>query len=115
MKLRRKVAAIMILTTTLVIVEAAQPAAQDAPPDLHMLMNLDLFASRSGGRNGTTTPGMPAAPGADDSMFAQIRALNAMGYLGDDAEPAKTTTPRNTSDESVPSSQPTYSVEDQQP
>ncbi len=119
MKLHRKVVAIMILTTTLIIVETHQASAQDAPPDLNMLMNLDLFASRSKARNdapGTGTPGIAdaAAPGADDSMFAQIRALSAMGYLGDNADSARAAAPGNANGDVAPSSLPTKGVEDQQ-
>lgn len=110
MKLRRKAVAIMLLTITLLIVETRGAAAQDAPPDLHMLMNLDLFASRSRGKQTA-----PAAAGpADDSMFEQIRALNAMGYLGDTPDSTKNATPRNAAGEFTPSSAPTYGVEDQQ-
>ena len=103
MKLRRKALAIMLLTVTLLIVETRDAAAQDAPPDLHMLMNLDLFASHSNDHNGASAPA--AEQPADDSMLEQIRALNAMGYLGDKADAAGQFTP---------SSRPTYGVEDQQ-
>src|SRR5579863_5070052 len=109
MKLRRKAVAIMLLTVTLLIVETRDTAAQDAPPNLHMLMNLDLFASRSSDNKGTAA----AAPPANDSMLEQIRALNAMGYLGDNSGSARAALPRNGLGALAPSSTPTYGSEDQ--
>jgi hypothetical protein len=53
--------------------------AQGGPPDLRMLMNLDLFEPRH--NNGTSAPTAAASP-ADDSMLDQIRTLDSMGYLG---------------------------------
>lgn len=52
--------------------------AQEPPPNLQMLLDLDLFAAHSDGANG--------AQGTEggDSMLEQIRTLNAMGYLGSD-------------------------------
>ena len=46
MKLRRKVAAIVLIGAMVVGGESRRVSAQDAPPDLRMLMNLDLFESR---------------------------------------------------------------------
>jgi hypothetical protein len=55
--------------------------AQDQPPDLQMLLNLDLFSS-SGGNNS-----QGPAPGG--SMLDQIRALRQMGYLQGNSEGAQ--------------------------
>jgi hypothetical protein len=113
MKLRRKAIAIMLLTVTLLIAENLDTAAQDAPPDLHMLMNLDLFASHPSDDKGPPAPAHPA----DDSMLEQIRALNAMGYLGGNSDSAERESagPRNAAGASAtPASRPTYSIEDQQ-
>ena len=81
MKLRHKVAAILLIATMVVggESETRRAFAQDAPPDLRMLMNLDLFEPRHNAGNGA--PASAASP-ADDSLFDQIRALNSMGYLG---------------------------------
>ncbi len=51
--------------------------AQDKPPDLQMLLNLDLFGAHP-------PSGAPNSSGGDapTSMLDQIRALDAMGYLG---------------------------------
>jgi hypothetical protein len=110
MQLRLKVIAIMILTATLVFVENHDTAAQDDPPDFRMLMNLDLFASRAS--DVKDAPEMKGAPASapDDSMLDQIRALSAMGYLGDNrgsgyAAPAP----------AAPSSAPVQSFEGDQP
>lgn len=51
--------------------------AQEQPPDLQMLLNLDLFDSRSSQND----PGQPES-GQPASMLDQIRTLDAMGYLG---------------------------------
>jgi hypothetical protein len=57
--------------------------AQDSnPPDLQMLLNLDLFRPQS-------QQSMPETPGAasSDSILDQIRTLNALGYLGNTTNP----------------------------
>jgi hypothetical protein len=105
MKLRLKVVAIMILTATLVLVENHDTAAQDDPPDFRMLMNLDLFASRSSDvKDAPQIKGAPP-PAPDDSMLDQIRALSAMGYLGDN---------RHVSEEPAPSNAPVQNFEGEQ-
>ncbi len=91
MNLRRKVAALVLIGTMVVCGEtrraSAQDATNDAPPDLRMLMNLDLFEPRHNNAQGA--PAAAASPG-DDSMLDQIRTLDKMGYLGnhDDADAA---------------------------
>jgi hypothetical protein len=125
MKLRRKVAAIVLIGAMVVGGETGRVSAQDAPPDLRMLMNLDLFESRHNSAQGAPAP---AAAPTDDSMLDQIRTLDAMGYLGnhgdanggaqpasraavgvvpgaEDVAPAKLPAPQ------TPSSQPSYDVE----
>jgi hypothetical protein len=80
MNLRRKVAAIVLIGTVVVCGETWRVSAQDAPPpDLRMLMNLDLFEPRHNSAQGAPAP---AASPTDDSMLDQIRTLDAMGYLG---------------------------------
>jgi hypothetical protein len=87
MKLRRKVAAIVLIGTMVVCGEtrraSAQNSANDAPPDLRMLMNLDLFEPRHNNAQDATAP---AESPTDDSMLDQIRTLDAMGYLGNHAD-----------------------------
>jgi hypothetical protein len=72
----------MILAAMLVGTENGRASAQDAPPDLRMLMNLDLFEPRHNGAQGAPAP---AGSRTDDSMLDQIRTLDAMGYLGNHA------------------------------
>ena len=84
MKLRRKVAALVLIGTTFVCGETRRALAQDSPPDLRMLMDLDLFEPRN---NGAGAAASGAAPG-DDSMLDQIRTLDAMGYLGNHRDAA---------------------------
>jgi hypothetical protein len=62
--------------------ETRRTSAQEPPPDLHMLMNLDLFEPRHSNPQGAATATSPD----DDSMLDQIRTLDAMGYLGNPAE-----------------------------
>ena len=84
MKRLRKVAAIVLLIgTTVVCGETRRTWAQDPPPDLHMLMNLDLFEPRHNSPQGAAPP---ATSPADDSMLDQIRTLDKMGYLGNPAD-----------------------------
>ncbi|HTW86385.1 MAG TPA: hypothetical protein VMD75_00135 [Candidatus Binataceae bacterium] len=47
--------------------------AQTQPPDLQMLLNLDLFSSSGSGNSQAPAPG--------GSMLDQIQALRQMGYL----------------------------------
>lgn len=70
----------------------AQEAPSPAPPDLRMLLNLDLFRPQSSGAgNGA------ADQRSNGSMLDQIRALKAMGYLrsnpDDDDGPAPGASP----------------------
>src|ERR1700691_60765 len=78
MKLRPRMVAIMLSASMLAWTGARQVFAQDAPPNLRMLLNLDLFESRAGNTEGTPAPGAPA-PNA--WMRNKIRTLNAMGSL----------------------------------
>ena len=128
MKLHRKVAAIVLVGTMMVCGEtrraSAQNATHEAPPDLRMLMNLDLFEPR---HNSAQAAPAPAASPGDDSMLDQIRTLDAMGYLGnyDDADaghlpaPAVAERPAPGAEDvapskappQMPSSQPSHDVE----
>lgn len=54
----------------------AQEQPSQTPPDLRMLLNLDLFRPHPSDA-GKNAPGQPS----NDSMLDQIRALKAMGYL----------------------------------
>ena len=124
MKRRRKMAAIVILAAMLVGTEKGRASAQDAPPDLRMLMNLDLFEPR---HNGAQDAPAPAGSPTDDSMLDQIRTLDAMGYLGnhDDADADDLPVPRaaagagqgaedvapSKAPPQMPSSHPSYDVE----
>jgi hypothetical protein len=85
MKLRRKVAALVLIGTTFVCGETRRALAQDSPPDLRMLMNMDLFEPRNNGAKGAPAPA--SSPG-DGSMLDQIRTLDAMGYLGNHGDAA---------------------------
>ncbi len=131
MKLHRKVAAIMLFAAVAVGTESGKAPAQQGPPDLRMLMNLDLFEPPS--RNEVKGASAPAAAPTDDSMLEQIRTLDAMGYLGNhggadgNGAPAPRATfgsaPAETvgapapaaASEPAPSSQPSYDVEGPQP
>jgi hypothetical protein len=55
----------------------ARADAQDQPPDLRILLNLDLFGRT---QEAGASSGSQPAPGP--SMLEQIRTLRAMGYLG---------------------------------
>ncbi len=66
-------AAALVTRSTMI---GAQEPPSSAPPDLRMLLNLDLFRPHpADAGNGT------ADQGANDSMLDQIRVLKAMGYL----------------------------------
>jgi hypothetical protein len=84
MKRLHKVAAIVLIGTIVVSGETRRTSAQEPPPDLHMLMNLDLFEPRHNNPPGAAAPG--TSPD-DDSMLDQIRALDQMGYLGNPVDP----------------------------
>jgi hypothetical protein len=82
MKLRRRVVAVVLMGAMVLCGEVVRASAQEAPPDLRMLMNLDLFEPRHDvAKNAPSSDASADAP-ADDSMLDQIRALDSMGYLG---------------------------------
>lgn len=65
----------------LALLISSAPAAQaqnDQPPDLNMLLNLDLFKPN---------PNAATQSGGDGSMLDQIQTLNALGYLGPKGSP----------------------------
>jgi hypothetical protein len=73
-----KVVLVLLFASMLLFAKSQRVDAQEETPDLHMLLNLDLFGARpsssaepSAGGNEPETP----------SMLDQIRTLNAMGYL----------------------------------
>lgn len=84
MKRLRKVAAIVLIGTTIVCGETQRTWAQEQPPDLRMLMNLDLFEPRHNQPQGAAAPGTSTT---DDSMLDQIRTLDKMGALGNPTDP----------------------------
>jgi hypothetical protein len=73
--------ALIALAAAALVTGSAKAGAQErpapAPPDLRMLLNLDLFRQHAGDADGGGS-GEPS----DGSMVDQIRALKAMGYLG---------------------------------
>ncbi|MHB8384734.1 MAG: hypothetical protein ACYDC3_20645 [Candidatus Binataceae bacterium] len=62
----------------MLIASSAAPAwaQNDPPPDLHMLLNLDLF------KPNPSAAAQNKGGGGDGSMLDQIQTLNALGYLG---------------------------------
>jgi hypothetical protein len=128
MKLRRRVAAIVLIGAMVVCGEAGMASTQDTPPDLRMLMNLDLFEPR---QNRAKAAASPAAAPSDDSMLDQIRTLDAMGYLGNRRDTANSKpasdmlapraaappaaqapeNPQNPENSSTPAAQPSMDVE----
>lgn len=72
MKSGPSLASTMLLA--LLISSAAPARAQnEPPPDLNMLLNLDLFKPN---------PNAAAQNGGDGSMLEQIQTLSTLGYLG---------------------------------
>lgn len=74
MRRARNLTATVWLVGALMFLTAMLAWAQE-PPDLRMLLDLDLFAGAAGNP-------ADAAPGAGPSMVDQIRTLAALGYLG---------------------------------
>ena len=140
MKLRRRVAAIMLIAAMVLCSEGEtrRALAQDAPPDLRMLMNLELFEPRHNDARSAPSPDAPPSAPTDDSLLDQIRALDSMGYLGNHegggngapapraAEEAPESEPPESADSPprsahvapampAPASHPSYDVEGPQP
>ena len=109
MKLRLRVAAIVAIGAMVVCGDAGRGSTQDSPPDLRMLMNLDLFEPRHNQASAS-----PAASPGDDSMLDQIRTLDQMGYLGQDRNDAAAAAAES-SDEPAPRTAPASSQERPQP
>lgn len=74
--------AVLALAAAALMTGSVKAGAQErppaAPPDLRMLLNLDLFRPHAGDANG----GGGSGAASNGSMVDQIRALKAMGYLG---------------------------------
>jgi hypothetical protein len=91
----------MLGTITFAFIGGARHvAAQQPPPDLRMLLNLDLFSAPPPAASGE----QPTAP----SMLDQIRTLNSMGFLagadtGSGVEPGATDTQSPDASEVTPS------------
>jgi hypothetical protein len=67
----------VIASVAPLLFEAPAINAQDQPPDLQMLLNLDLFGKAAGGE-----PAAGESAPDPSSLLDQIRTLDAMGYLG---------------------------------
>ena len=68
-----------VFCTAFILIGVRPARAQDAdPPDIRMLLNLDLFRSQP--RSAAGPQG--ANSESNDSTLDQIRTLNALGYLG---------------------------------
>jgi hypothetical protein len=78
MQRRRRLISIGVLCMVLAPPAVGPIRAQDSgPPDLQMLLNLDLFRpqAQQGGGEGP-------APNSSSSTLDQIRTLSALGFLG---------------------------------
>jgi len=76
-------------------------AQSDPPPDLRMLLNLDLF------KPNPNAAAQASASGGDGSMLEQIRTLNALGYLGErGSAPANSTAPDGSGQNPAPGAPP---------
>ena len=68
-----------VFCTAFILTSVRPVRAQDAdPPDIRMLLNLDLFRSQP--RSAAGPQG--ANSESNDSTLDQLRTLNALGYLG---------------------------------
>ena len=73
----RRLRSVALLSMVLALSGATSVQAQNSgSPDLQMLLNLDLFRPQPNQFNGTESPN------SGDTTLDQIRALNALGYLG---------------------------------
>ena len=76
----RKLLAMRLLLTVLIFGSARRAPAQEPPPDLKMLLNLDLFSAAPQDSAGAS-PASGASGSDQASMLDQIRTLDALGYL----------------------------------
>ena len=67
---------------------AIRSDAQEQPPNLRMLLNLDLFEKQPGGDVATNDPNSGSN---DHSMIDQIQTLDSLGYFGGGSRPAAAT------------------------
>src|SRR6266852_2925867 len=69
-----------VFCAAFILIGVRQARAQDAdPPDIRMLLNLDLFSQPQ-------TAAGPQGTESNDSTLDQIRTLYALGYLGNVAK-----------------------------
>ena len=73
MKSGPSLARMMLLAVLISSVAAPARAQNEPPPDLNMLLNLDLFKPN---------PNAAAQNGGDGSMLEQIQTLSTLGYFG---------------------------------
>lgn len=73
MKSGPSLARAMLLALLISSTAAPARAQNEPPPDLNMLLNLDLFKPN---------PNAAAQDGGDGSMLEQIQTLSTLGYLG---------------------------------
>jgi hypothetical protein len=78
MSINRNAVVESALAVLLLLGSSVRAMAQDTAPDLHMLLNLDLFSVQPPASSGAAIPDGRAA---GTSMLEQIRTLSAMGYL----------------------------------
>jgi hypothetical protein len=76
-----KVIVVMMVTSMLFVGKAGWAEAQEKAPDLRMLLNLDLFSTQPSGSSNSPSGSIDSSQ-PNLSMLDQIRALDAMGYLG---------------------------------
>jgi hypothetical protein len=83
-----KVVLLILFASLLLFAKSERADAQEETPDLHMLLNLDLFGAQQ-----TSAPAESSEGGNEPeppSMLDQIRTLNAMGYLNQSGPPPLT-------------------------
>ncbi len=86
----------LVLAAAIISFGSERASAQSAtPPDIRMLLDLDLFRPHSSSHQDD---------GGNDSMLDQIQALRAMGYLNNSPGPYPPPASAGASD--VPANQP---------
>jgi hypothetical protein len=78
---------IFALASSFAFVKAAPSLAQERPPDIDMLLNLDLFEQRAAPKNQGQNHGkVQDASMQDASMIEQLQTLEKMGLIDSESD-----------------------------
>jgi hypothetical protein len=77
---------ILALASSIAFTSAVPCLAQESPPDIDMLLNLDLFKQRTAMKNEGQNQGQNQGKVQDASMIEQLQTLEKMGLIDSESD-----------------------------